>query len=238
MASELQTDRETLKKAIEKIRPLSIAAQVYEALRRQITENRLEEKSALVISSLAAEFGVSHTPVREALARLHAEGLATFTGNIGYRVTPRPTETDYRHWMQARLAIEVGAMRCIDLPLSSGDINQLEMINSEIASAGLGAGFESTRQFSELNRAFHRHLIGLCGNPFLAKAYEQIWLGAQFSRVHFERGVYNQAAIVREHQLVIDALRNGKVDDACQLLSSHIVESLNRDASSTRSIEA
>jgi DNA-binding GntR family transcriptional regulator len=66
------------------------------------------------------------------------------------------------------------------------------------------------------------------------KAYEQIWLGAQFSRVHVERGVYNQAAIVREHRLIIDALRAARIEDACALLSSHIVESLNRDASSAR----
>lgn len=234
MTPNTQTDDDRPKGADGKIRPLSIASQVYETLRRQITENRLEEQSALVISSLAAEFGVSHTPVREALARLHAEGLATFTGNIGYRVTPRPTETDYRHWMRARLAIEVGAMRSIEPPVSAVDIERLSAINLEIASVGIGAGFENARRFSELNRAFHRYLIGLCGNPFLVKAYEQIWLGAHFSRVHFERGVHNQGAIVHEHQIVIDAVRVGQIETACELLSKHIVESLNRDASSTR----
>jgi DNA-binding GntR family transcriptional regulator len=212
-----------------KIRALSIATQVYETLRRRITENLLDEQQPLVISALVKEFGVSHTPVREALARLHAEGLATFTENIGYRVTPRPTAADYSHWMQARLTLEVGAMRHIAPPISVADIERLSSINDAIAGQGFGANFESARRFSELNRAFHRELILLCKNPFLAKAYDRIWLGAQFSRIHAQRGVLNQQTIVEEHRVIVNALRDGLIGQAADLLARHIVESLDRD---------
>jgi DNA-binding GntR family transcriptional regulator len=212
------------------IRASSLSSQVYEVLRRRITEGGLGEEQPLVIASLVREFGISHTPVREALARLHAEGLATFTDNVGYRVTPRPTSADYHNWMQARLVIEVGAMQTIS-EVDEGAIARLSAINQQIASADFGKQFEGVRRFSELNREFHRELIALCRNPFLQRAYDQIWLGAQFSRVHYERGVLDQEAITREHDQILRALRKKDLALARERLASHIVKSLKRDAS-------
>lgn len=212
------------------IRALSLSGQVYEVLRRRITEGGLGEEQPLVIASLVRELGISHTPVREALARLHAEGLATFTDNIGYRVAPRPTSADYNNWMQARLVIEVGAMQAVS-EVDEGAIARLSAINQKIASADFGKQFEGVRHFSELNREFHRELIALCRNPFLQRAYDQIWLGAQFSRVHYERGVLDQEAIAREHDKILRALRKGDLASARESLASHIVKSLKRDAS-------
>jgi DNA-binding GntR family transcriptional regulator len=224
------TDRQ-LRSERPAIRASSLAAQVYEELRRRITEVRLEEQEPLVIASLVRELGISHTPVREALARLHAEGLATFTDNIGYRVAPRPTSADYRDWMQARLVLEVGAMKTSLETPSHADLDQLRSINQHIKTADFGATFESVRLFSDLNRDFHRHLITMCANPFLSKAYDQIWLGAQFSRVHYEKGVLDQAKIAREHDDIIAALASDDIATAAEKLGSHIVNSLNRDAS-------
>jgi DNA-binding GntR family transcriptional regulator len=184
----------------------------------------------LVISQLVKEFGVSHTPVREALARLYAEGLATFTDNIGYRVAPRPSMTDYENWMQARLVIEVGAMRQAAGKIADDSVSQLHAINAAIRNTEFGTGFEGVRAFADLNRQFHRALISLCGNPFLERAYDQIWLGAQFSRIHIAQGILNQQKISDEHDAVIDALRLKDIDAAAQALSRHIIESLRRDS--------
>lgn len=213
-----------------RVQAQSLTLQVYETLRRRIAEGRLGERTALVISALVKEFGISHTPVREALARLHAEGLATFTDNIGYKVAPRPTMADYQSWMQARLVIEAGAMRQIAGEIDPDRLAQLETINAEIMHADFGTSFDGIRRFSDLNRRFHHNLILLCENPFLARAYDQIWLGAQFSRVHIERGILAQRMIAREHAEIIAALRGGDVVRAADTLSRHIVESLRRDA--------
>jgi DNA-binding GntR family transcriptional regulator len=213
-----------------RVQAQSLTLQVYETLRRRITEGRLGERTSLVISALVKEFGISHTPVREALARLHAEGLATFTDNIGYKVAPRPTMADYQSWMQARLIIEAGAMRQIAGEVAPDRLAQLETINAEITHTDFGTSFDGVRRFSDLNRQFHHGLILLCGNPFLARAYDQIWLGAQFSRVHIARGIIAQAMIAREHAEIIAALRSGDVASAAEMLSRHIVESLRRDA--------
>jgi DNA-binding GntR family transcriptional regulator len=203
---------------------------VYEVLQHRITEGGIGEEQPLVIASLVREFGISQTPVREALARLHAEGLATFTDNVGYRVAPRPTSADYHNWMRARLVIEVGAMQSVS-EVDQEAIARLSAINQQIESADFGKQFEGVRRFSDLNREFHRELIALRRNPFLRRAYDQIWLGAQFSRVHYERGVLDQEAIAREHGQILRALQKNDLDLARSRLASHIVKSLKRDAS-------
>jgi len=213
------------------IKASSLATQVYETLRRRITEGRLPEDEPLVIASLVRELGVSQTPVREALARLHAEGLAAFAENLGYRVATRPSDADYRNWMEARLLLEVNSLRAAAAAAAATDerIARLCAVNAEIAAADFGSSFEGIRRFAELNAAFHRELILMGGNPFLVGAYDQIWLGAQFSRIHFKRGVTDQRRIAREHQAIIDALRARDVDRACEAMRSHIVDSLVRD---------
>ncbi|GGH24158.1 GntR family transcriptional regulator [Alsobacter metallidurans] len=212
------------------IRASSLAGQVYEALRRKITEGQLEENQPLVIAAIVREFGVSQTPVREALARLHAEGVATFTNNFGYRVAPLPSMADYHHWMQARLVLEVGALNASATRVSPEDLAMLRKLNDQIAHAHFGKDFAGVKLFSELNREFHRKLIGMSANPFLIKAYDQIWLGAQFSRVHFETGIPDRELIAHEHQDIIRSLSAGDIAEASEALSNHIVRSLERDA--------
>jgi DNA-binding GntR family transcriptional regulator len=212
------------------IKASSLAAQVYEELRRRITEGGLGEEQPLVIASLVRELGISQTPVREALARLHAEGLATFTDNIGYRVAPRPSAADYSNWMQARLVIEVGALRSGVAAISPDDVAVLRDINHKITTADFGTGFAGVRLFADLNREFHRRLIGITANPFLIRAYDQIWLAAQFSRVHFRTGMPDQERIAAEHDAIVGALALGDPAAAADALSDHIVRSLERDA--------
>jgi DNA-binding GntR family transcriptional regulator len=211
------------------IKASSLASQVYEELRRRITEGDLGEEQPLNIASLVRELGVSQTPVREALARLHAEGLAAFVENVGYRVASRPTEADYQNWMQARLILEVNAIRLAVELVANAQIEELQAINTEIATSDFGVSFDGIRRFSELNAAFHRKLIQITGNPFLIKAYDQIWLGAQFSRTHMNRGVTDQLQIAHEHQSVIEALTARDADQACAAMQGHIVDSLARD---------
>lgn len=211
------------------IRASSLAAQVYEELRRRITEGRLAESAPLVIAVLVREFGVSQTPVREALARLHAEGLAAFVENVGYRVAVRPSSADYGHWMEARLVIEVNAIRVGAGRATPDALAALRAINGRIRATEFGQSFEGIRQFAELNAAFHRAIIEMAGNPFLLRAYDQIWLGAQFSRVHYRRGVTDRDRIATEHEAIIDAIAEAAAERAASAMEAHIVDSLERD---------
>ena len=88
----------------------SVADQVYAVLRERIAEGEIERGSRLHQEDLAKEFGVSRTPVREALRRLAAEGLVDLFANRGARVATA-TDEQLRSSYETRLVVEPGAAR-------------------------------------------------------------------------------------------------------------------------------
>lgn len=210
------------------LRAASLATQAYDRLRRAITEGALAEHSPLVISKLVKLFGTSHTPIREALARLHADGLVSFVDNVGYRVAGPPRESDLLHWMEARLPLEVACARLAAERICAEDVERLREINARIRDEAPGSDFEGVRHFSDLNAQFHRVIVSASRNPFLQRAHDQIWLGAHFSRVRFRRAA-DHRQIVAEHDTIASALARSDVRAAAVAMERHIVDSLGRD---------
>ena len=210
------------------LRATSLTTQAYDRLRRAITEGALAENSPLVIAKLVRAFGISHTPVREALARLHSEALVSFVDNVGYRVAGRPSESDVRHWVEARLPLEVACARLAAARITPGEIECLRAFNTRIGHEALGNDFEGVRLFADLNATFHRVMVTASQNPFLQRAHEQIWLGAHFSRARFRRKT-DHRQIIAEHDAIIAALARADGDAAAAAMERHIVDSLERD---------
>lgn len=213
------------------VQAASLAVQLYEELRRRIGDGRIAAGLHLSTMALSREFGISQTPVREALARLHADGLAEFSANRGYRVAPAPDALAYGHWMDARIAIEVGAIGLIAPPIPAGLIARLEAANRAIRQprARLSTHGEA-RSFEQANLDFHGALVEASGNPFLMRAWRQVAQTAQFNRTHLRSGgVLDRALIAEEHAAVIAALRRGDVMQAAEALQRHIADSLSRD---------
>jgi DNA-binding GntR family transcriptional regulator len=213
------------------LRAVSLTAQAYDRLRRAITEGALAEDSPLVIAQLVRGFGISHTPLREALARLHSEGLVSFVENVGYRVAARPSASDMRHWMEARLPLEVACVRLAAMRITADEIRSLTSVNARIRDGALSSDFDGVRQFAELNAAFHRLLVVASRNPFLQRAHDQVWLGAHFSRVRFRRAS-DHAQIFAEHAAIVAALSRRDEGKAARAMERHIIDSLERDSQS------
>lgn len=92
------------------IKRLSLVDQVYEKLKERIVNLELPFGSKLNVSKLQEEYGVSSTPVREALNRLLNEGLIEFENNVGARVI-NVTEDDIRMFQEVSFAYEMTAAR-------------------------------------------------------------------------------------------------------------------------------
>jgi DNA-binding GntR family transcriptional regulator len=212
------------------VRARGLVAQVADEVRSRLAGGAFAPGAAVSIASLVAELGISHTPVREALARLAAEGLLRFEENIGYSVPPLPTARDYTDWAVARLVIECNALLYILGPLDARLIDEAEAINARIAATDFGRDAEGVRAFSEANWAFHAKLIGLARNPLLDDAHARLYRAPQFSRIFLGRGIRSQARVVAEHRAIVRQLRRGDRAAAAAALRRHIVDSLERDA--------
>ncbi|MEY3664465.1 MAG: hypothetical protein RLZZ153_647 [Pseudomonadota bacterium] len=212
------------------VRAHSLVAQIHEALRERIAAGMFPPGTAVSIAEVAKVFSVSATPVREALARLAAEGQLRFVENIGYSVPPLPDAGDYVNWAVARIVVECNSLHYILGPLDVRLLDEAEAINERIRDTAFGTGLSGVRQFSELNWRFHAKLIGLARNPLLDDIHAKLYAAPQFSRIFLGRGNPNQGLVAAEHTKILRQLRRGNREGAAAALRDHIIDSLERDA--------
>jgi len=212
------------------VRARSLVAQVHEEMRSRLATREFPAGAPVNIADIAKRFGISPTPVREAFARLAAEGQLLFVENIGYSVPALPAAQDYVDWAIARVIVEPNALLHILGPLDTRVLDEAEAINERIGAAQFGTVPAGIRQFSELNWAFHARLIALARNPLLAELHARLYAAPQFSRIFLGRGIPNQVQVAAEHAKVLRHLRRGDHTAAANALRHHIVDSLERDA--------
>ncbi|TXT45907.1 MAG: GntR family transcriptional regulator [Spirochaetes bacterium] len=104
---------------MKKIITLSMRDQIYEALREAILKNDYPPGAVLQIDRIAEEFGVSATPVREALVRLRGDGLVSLVPNRGAQVVEIRKEDIFNVWEMRKLLEPYAALRSAKvIPLS------------------------------------------------------------------------------------------------------------------------
>lgn len=210
------------------LRSASLADLAHEELHRRIADGALAEDERLVIDRLAREFGTSLNPVREALARLHAERLVTFERNKGYRVAPKPSPLELQQLFEARLILETGAVEEGLRHVTETALAELEAINREIARRRYGKTFEGFHEFVRFNERFHVLLVGLCRNPFIIEAYNHLGYHQRIMHSHHGRGVPDIDRIVGEHEAIIQSLRRADPEAMREAIRGHILGGAQR----------
>jgi hypothetical protein len=125
-----------------------------------------------VLDQLAREMGVSAVPVREAIRRLEAERLVTFTRNVGAEVAAIDL-ADYADAMEVLAWIE-GAATALSAPhLTKRQIDDAATTNDHMRS--LAGGNFDPRLFSDLNLQFHEQLCIACPNAHLLDLLHREW---------------------------------------------------------------
>ncbi len=195
----------------------SVADQVYGVLRERIATGDIERGSRLHQEDLAREFGVSRTPVREALRKLAAEGIVDLFANRGARVATATPE-QLRRSYETRLVVEPGAARiAADLKLQPA-IDKMRAAIREEEAAG-----RSAPKLFKANRDFHLALVEGTGNPELVKFIEHVWIGRIGATLYASRmdpsGLRADSAA---HISIADAVEAGDPDLADRLARGHL----------------
>jgi DNA-binding GntR family transcriptional regulator len=144
---------------------VSLREQAREAIRTAIITGEMESGRVYSVPLLAEQFGVSLTPVREAMLDLVNEHLLEPVRNKGFRV-PTLSDRDLEDIFQIRVLLEASTMRQIAGPLPAGrrtEFTKLADRIEEYAQAGDVTGFLAT------DRQFHLGLLGLLGNQRLVE---------------------------------------------------------------------
>ncbi|MFG1810421.1 GntR family transcriptional regulator [Streptomyces sp. NPDC049040] len=155
---------------------LSVRDQVLDELRDALLAGALPPGSVHSAPALAARYGVSATPVREAMQLLAREGAVEVLPNRGFRVACH-TERDLAGIAEVRMLVEVPVVLDLARTLPAARWEALR----PLADAAVTAAAAGDRAgYAEADRAFHRALLGLAGNPHLVAVADDLHRRAQW----------------------------------------------------------
>lgn len=175
----------------------------------------------LTEAALAAELGVSRTPVREALGLLSRQGLLVALPRGGFRV-PALDAADIEQLFEIRSLLEAHAAAQAALRAEAAGLAGMRA-----AIAAEEASFEDTASdaFLDANRAFRDHMFGMCGNPRLAQLIATFEDHAQYVRWITLRDLDIRRIVLRGQGVLLAAVGNGDAAAAAAAMAAHLEES-------------
>jgi DNA-binding GntR family transcriptional regulator len=211
-------------KALARDKPLHTRAQWVDGrLRAAILSNELQPGERLRPNELAAQWGVSPTPLREALLRLEADGLVESVPHRGTRVTPL-TRKAVEQLYELRELLEPLALR---KAMARPDAVDTDRVRA--AHAALAASQHSTDlvEHEVLHREFHRALYEACDSPWLLALTDTLSVHSSRYRLLSLEPRGGWASVVHEHDVLVTAFLAGDAGAALAQLDAHIRRTLD-----------
>jgi DNA-binding GntR family transcriptional regulator len=197
----------------------SVRAQVLAALRHALTSGELTPGEVYSAPSLGERFGVSATPVREAMQQLAGEGAVEVVPNRGFRVAERSAR-DRAELAEVRAMLEIPAVLRLGRTLPAERWEELR----PLAAATVAAAARGDRLgYAEADHAFHHALVALTGNRQLSLVADDLHRRAQWS-VPVVRTA-DLLADASEHAALLDALIACEAEVAERILRRHLAAS-------------
>lgn len=193
---------------------------VYEELRREILTLVLEPGAPLDETTLSQRFGMSRSPVREALVRLSADGLVEMLSNRSTLVAPIDL-AGFPRYVEALDFLQRINTRLAARNRSDRDIRRMTELAKAFDAACVSNDYLA---MSSTNRDFHMAIAEAGRNPYLARSYGQLLdEGRRILHMHFD---YIQASttdrlLSSDHYDMIDAIREKNVEKADILAHDH-----------------
>ncbi|MEU8969369.1 GntR family transcriptional regulator [Streptomyces monashensis] len=193
----------------------SVRGQILDALRTALVTGELEPGEVYSAPVLGERFGVSATPVREAMQQLAQEGAVEVVPNRGFRVVRRGVR-ELSELAEVRGLIEVPVMLRLARTVPAERWAELRPLAEDTVRAA-AAGCPAT--YAESDRAFHAALLALSGNEQLVRIASDLHRRSQWPPVRQGRGYL--VADAAEHMALLEALVAGDVDVVRGLVSEH-----------------
>jgi DNA-binding GntR family transcriptional regulator len=195
--------------------PRALYEEVAEQLRQRIFRRELEPGSWIDEMKLAEQYGISRTPLREALKVLAAEGLVTMKVRRGAYVT-EVSETDLRDAYDLLSLLESDAAGVAAERISDAELRELQSLHEELDAAAGEAG-----RFLALNERFHQRLLEIAGNRWRNQMVADLRKLMKLNRHNslLKPGRIQQS--LREHGAVLAALKARDPDAALKRMRKH-----------------
>jgi DNA-binding GntR family transcriptional regulator len=187
----------------------ALAVELADRLRRMIVDGDLEPGGKVPEKALTERFGVSRTPLREALKVLAAEGYIRLIPNRGSVVTELTIE-----------ALEEAFPITAALEGAAGELACRSASDEEIAHAAFEAG--DMPYYFDLNQQIHGAILAAARNPMLLSHHRKVAQYVQRARYQVNRAPQRWAEAVVEHDAIVEALEARDGERLGRLMKEHL----------------
>lgn len=195
---------------------LALREQVLTELRSRIVDGDYPPGERLTEDRLAADFGVSRNPVREALRIVEADGLVTMIPRRG-AVVATPDASTVADLFAVRSSLETVAARMAAERATPQDVADLRSL---LDAARLATEQDDLSRVAQLNSSLHMRVIEISGNRWLASISQALYLHVHWI---FRIGAAHRAPHSwQEHIRLVDAIEAGNPDDAEAAAQGHV----------------
>lgn len=201
------------------VRRLTLAEDVYEAVKALVMDHTIAPGGRVTIDTLARDLDVSPTPVREALARLESDGLVRKRPLAGYTTTPLLTRDEFEELFEMRLLLEVATARRA-AGRSGPDLAGLRAAATLPDPAEHEQGYARFAAFTAADARFHTLLAELAGNRMLRDGFVRLHAHLHLHRLYFPSAHFGISS--EEHHHVVDAIAAGAPDRAAAAMTAHL----------------
>jgi DNA-binding GntR family transcriptional regulator len=204
--------------------PRALYEEVAELLRQRIFRRELEPGSWIDEVRLAQEYGISRTPLREALKVLAAEGLVTMKVRRGAYVT-EVSDRDLAEVYHLLALLESDAAAVVAQRASEADLKELQKLHRELEGA-----VKDRERFFAVNERFHMRLLELAGNRWRNQMVADLRKVMKLNRHNslLKSGRIQES--LAEHAAVMEALARRDGEAARQRMQAHFQSGLEAAA--------
>ena len=201
----------------------SLAEQVFQHIKRMILSEELVGGQRIPEERIAQAFGVSRTPIREALRKLEKSGLVNIVPRSHAEVIKLDLD-DAKHIGEARIALECMAVRLLAEKSTPEDCAELRKLAGECKKyAELG----NIGDVFEKDNDLHTEIANRSGNPYLCELLRNLGVKIQLLRTTTCVTIESIREDIGRHESIIDAVENHEAQKAVELMREHIEHAMS-----------
>jgi len=232
ISEALQLESESLRDVPVLAQAQVLSERVYRAILQMLAQGTLRRGASLRIGILSKALEVSPTPVREALARLAANGLIVHEPRRGYRIAPPLTSEQLEQLMDARRLIEIGAIE--HACRNGGEAFRFDLATALAAQKAAVDALHSAKPADRAERValewrvieadlrFHQVIFDHTHNQFIRMLADALCAQLYRVRQSAEQGVYDSTQALAEHRMILDAVAAGDPTTAERSMKDHM----------------
>jgi DNA-binding GntR family transcriptional regulator len=197
-----------------------LSSRVYQVLQQDILQGQLPPGARLSLDDLAERFGISVSPIRDALRLLAADGLVELRSRRGAFVT-QPSRAVIHEVFQFRAILECAA---VDYAIAAGPpiFAALGAQIEAMTATMVGDTHADYLTYIRHDQAFHRTLVEAIGNGKISESYASLASFALIARMLHRSESHRATATLAEHQAILTALIAKDADAARAAIRAHL----------------